>query len=349
MRDMGGNDSKFRGRVSCGLTVVELLVTVWIIAILMGILLPSLARGRDAARSVVCASTQRQLSQALLAYTTDELDWIPGYGTSGQSLWYRPSAAAIARLDTRARAPVQVNDWMSPSLRDESLPLARNERFYTLLERFSDPAMAERVPIWIGGGDGGNAALASWIRERNLPPAHGISYLMPAMFQLFGASFDRVRFVTQESSAKLKETRKTHAIPPSYAPRLTAVGAPSRKIAFADGFRYLDARRLDFDASYSHQNWGSFSERSPCDIESRSWGRLGAGGTSWNVPLVYRHSGAMNAAFFDGHVAALDKFESRHPGMWAPSGSVLQAQAAREPDVASHGYDPLDAARNVIE
>ncbi len=334
-----------------GFTLVELLVVVSIISILMGLLLPTLARSREASRAMVCASTQRQLAQGLLSYGADQLEWIPGYATSGYSLWYRPTEAAIARLDKRSRAPVQVNDWMSPSLRDDSLPVRRHERFYALLERYSDPSMRERAPIWIGGGDAGNAGMAAWIREKKLPPAHGISYMMPANFQLFGGaySYDRLKFITQDSSAKLKELQRTFVIPPGYMPRLTNTGSPARKIAFADAFRYLDAYQMDFDASYSHQNWGAFSERTACDVDSRSWGRLGGGGTSWNIPLVYRHTGRMNAAFFDGHVAALDQFASRHPGLWAPSGSRLQRAIEREPDVKVHGYGPGASERSEIE
>lgn len=337
-------------RARRGFTLLELLVVVSIIGILMGLLLPGLARSRETSRAMVCASAQRQLVHGLLSYGADQLEWIPGYATSGYSLWYRPTAAAIARLDARARMPVQVNDWMSPIMRDDALPALRHERFYTILERYSDPSMRERPPIWIAG-DAGNSGLVAWMREKKLPAAHGISYMMPANFQLFGGSYshDRLKFITQDSSAKLKELQRTFVIPPGYTPRLTGTGSPARKIAFADGFRYLDAYRMDLDASYSHQNWGAFSERSACDVDSRSWGRFGGGGTAWNLPLVYRHRGRMNAAFFDGHVAALDPFASRNPGLWAPSGSRLQRAIEREPDVALHGYGAEGPARSEIE
>jgi prepilin-type N-terminal cleavage/methylation domain-containing protein/prepilin-type processing-associated H-X9-DG protein len=52
-------------------TLVELLVTLFIISALMGILLPALSRARLQARSVVCHSNIRQLYLANLGYATE--------------------------------------------------------------------------------------------------------------------------------------------------------------------------------------------------------------------------------------------------------------------------------------
>lgn len=53
-------------------TLVELLVVIAIIALLVSILLPSLAGGRTAARSVVCQSNNRQLGIAVQSYINDD-------------------------------------------------------------------------------------------------------------------------------------------------------------------------------------------------------------------------------------------------------------------------------------
>ncbi|MFN0011577.1 MAG: type II secretion system protein [Phycisphaerales bacterium] len=54
-----------------GFTLIELLVVIAVIALLVGILLPSLSGARNEARTIKCAASMRSVSVAVQIYTTD--------------------------------------------------------------------------------------------------------------------------------------------------------------------------------------------------------------------------------------------------------------------------------------
>lgn len=79
-------------------TLIELLVVIAVIAILAGLLLPSLAKARDKGKTIACAGNQRQLILATIMYEEDHkvfpLGWVPA---KFPAIWYRQLQSYVGR------------------------------------------------------------------------------------------------------------------------------------------------------------------------------------------------------------------------------------------------------------
>ncbi|MEM1012096.1 MAG: type II secretion system protein [Planctomycetota bacterium] len=87
-----------------GFTLVELLVVIGIIALLVGILLPTLSQARVSGQQVVCASNLRQLGVGISLYADDNKEWFPQ--SSHDHLH------GIIPAWTQAGVPLELNSWI---------------------------------------------------------------------------------------------------------------------------------------------------------------------------------------------------------------------------------------------
>lgn len=115
-----------------GFTLVELLVVIGIIAILMGILLPALAKARRSSNDVYCRSNLKQVGNATRMYANDNGDHYPdGYTVGGAFVRVLPGM--VTPGDPNAVPEVyglpalyyslgylkSLDVWKCPSARDE--------------------------------------------------------------------------------------------------------------------------------------------------------------------------------------------------------------------------------------
>src|SRR5258708_39046710 len=70
-------------KLNCGFSLLELLVVIGIIAMVFALLLPAMARARQRAKQVACASNLHQIGLALLIYANQSKGWMFPVGPPG--------------------------------------------------------------------------------------------------------------------------------------------------------------------------------------------------------------------------------------------------------------------------
>jgi prepilin-type N-terminal cleavage/methylation domain-containing protein len=113
-------------------TLVELLVVIGIIALLISILLPALAKARRAANETQCMSNIRQLCLAMNLYTDANHGFIPGDGGDGSQ------SVPVTECDSPSGTAYLT--WDDPSLWWNALPPMLSQSAYW------DMQLAKNVP-----------------------------------------------------------------------------------------------------------------------------------------------------------------------------------------------------------
>lgn len=99
--------SFFRGQGRAGFTLIELLVVIAIIALLIGILLPSLSKAREAGRTVACMSNIKQITVGYTAYAGDFKEQIWEAGARNPiRFWYAQPENPLQAISTANPAKI---------------------------------------------------------------------------------------------------------------------------------------------------------------------------------------------------------------------------------------------------
>jgi prepilin-type N-terminal cleavage/methylation domain-containing protein/prepilin-type processing-associated H-X9-DG protein len=318
-------------------TLIELLVVIGIIALLIGLLLPSMGKAREVARTVVCAATQRGLGQAQQFYLSENKEFFASMYTSGAEQHAAGSNLAPFYGDTSASTPVQRWDWISPILGDaRNFQANRAARFAQILNdnacaanrnfnqnlfgTFDDKPEFENYQL---RGQGGRTQGYKMV-----------SYLQPIGFGTFSPrASNAIRAYKRRDGSTFIRDDGTSAnfsnpaeAPANYVPRLDRVGTQlSNKVLLMDGMRFFEYTNagvpgsnqgdLDFDATVSGGVYGAFYD-SPAFNRGHAYGserNLASGasrgpvGATAHLRLSFRHNDGVNATFFDGSTRYLKR------------------------------------------
>lgn len=135
---------RFTAMEKKGFTLIELLVVISIIALLMSIMLPSLAKVREVAKSVVCRSGLKQISLGAQLWSEDHDGWSVG------AFWAKPA-------DTNWHGPIETSIEPYTCATDDDkgdiyvCPSAKQEKEYCFTWDGFDEERQKKVNYGVNG------------------------------------------------------------------------------------------------------------------------------------------------------------------------------------------------------
>ncbi len=347
-------------RKRSGFTLIELLVVISIIALLLAILMPSLAGARRMARTTMCATNLRGITMTMVVYSQEWDDAIlGGPRTSNVAMLSNPevAVATLASGFSDANMPsgiIQPLDWMSGTARvmgvkfDEGTSAAsRANRFHQLNGGVSPLTGVKNAGVKIFRCPD-NDVMATSYPTGFCNPHPMISYVTALGFQMRTdpsvASSYRYQYVLPTTFL---------VIPGSYRNKISQVGASAGKVFMADGGRWWNGTgAITTTLTYNTTSpGGQSSDYGPwvSSAYARSYNYIDMSNGDRRGDSM-RHSDTrkkgvkyaslrMNLGFFDGHVETMNGQDASNPQLWTPMGtSIPKAEA---PASGSLGYSEI--------
>ncbi len=341
-----------------GFTLVELLVTISVFAVLIGILAPAIAGARDAARQIVCGTTQRQLALAQIGYAASNRGAYAGVNGSN-SLYLaiivgggQPTEIMVNRLlgNTSPGVPTSTMDWITPIMGEEmDWSTNRAKRTQQAFSSLACPSATLINQFLFPGSsppDAGDFEIVN--AEEGYPQ---ISYLSPSTFHYLSSVATDTRLIFSAPGRGVTGSYRKHdpfletecRVPKSFRPNLDQMDNPGGKVVLSDATRYYSSQftngggpALNFDHNHSPGSFGNFLASSPIYVDATEWGRRESNNRPshrWQLSIRHGKYSAINSARFDGHVESMNAPEIyRDPTPWFPSGSEFLGGGSATPE-----------------